>query len=95
MLEIPSSISIAGRRYTVTVKRIPPKHQNAIGLSDHRAKKILLSPILSQEMQREVFWHEVMHCVNYTLAEEWEIEEFTLNRLALGLWEVIRQVYER
>ena len=94
-VEIPTQIDIAGAVYRVTVGRVPQTGgQRFLGLSDHDKRRIWVSAALDQDTQQEVFWHEVMHCVNATLTDDVALSEAVVGRLALGMWCVIRQVYE-
>ena len=95
-MKIPSSFTVAGARYDVRVQTKVPtvEGHRCIGHSDHDKHLVTIDSRLPEHAQVEVFWHEVVHCVNAIMARHDDLGEQLADSLAHGIHDVIQQVYE-
>lgn len=94
-MKIPARISVAGAEYEVRVAKNVPRFNGApcMGLTDHDRRIIWVRATMPDHLLVEVFWHEVMHCAHAQLAREVKMNDDQLNRISLGMTQVIQQVY--
>ena len=67
-MKIPKEVKVGGRVYSVEiVDRINDKNESGESVHSKLTIKILKGKQTSME---EIFWHEILHCINGSWSEE-------------------------
>jgi hypothetical protein len=63
---LPAAVWIAGHRFTVAVRQLPPHHY---GRADAQTGELIFSPDCCESFIREVALHEIVHQIDFLLAD--------------------------
>jgi len=97
MIDIPKTIQIGGRVYTVVFPHRFAELKNNIGFIDHAQMTIYLSDIdvaghtVPDVTNLHAFLHEILHGIDYVFNNN-ELPEDMVARLAEGLLQVFLQL---